>query len=658
MSSVAILSDPTTGAVLHCVPFTTGNPAVESVRGWLFVQQAPMVSSSLTASDDAPHPSDGQSELRPSPSARSLSSVSSSSSTYPTHSPAQAPEVGEGVEEDEKWTRVGAKRPSKVSAASPRSLPTASASLILSPSQSSLRHHSPSPSLSPLPPPHPFSSTLLLELHGKEHKALLPAVTSTSALLYVYDVPSHVTIPEFNDFISESSQDVVHMQMVLPEASASTSSYMVLLSMQSAAAASDFLQRFHLRTFNDIENDVCRVAHAHHVTFDDPRHHFPFVTPPPAIASVSVFPPPGVDELQLHVCPVCLDQIHPPSSPLLTILCLHHFHLGCLSLWSDSTCPVCRFSLHPAEQSTCSSCAHSTPSSLWMCLLCGHIGCSRYIEGHAYRHWQESGHGYTLSVSTQRVWDYVREEYVHRLVRNKGDGKLVELRTARKRGSTTRRRGGAAEADDGGEDTIGLMDEERSMSLKLEDLLIEYNYLLSSQLEQQRSFYQQQMQALERDHQQRQQQLSAELASLSAHHLDLAQRLSSTQAQADALQDDLRALDAEHERMRRQWTQLTNLNKALLQRQAEVRAGVERAEKAENEEEERLLRAKDAEVHELEQQLRDLEFFVQTQRKVSKSGLGADIQQGQLYVTGNDVDDAKDESKRAGAGNNKKKKKR
>ena len=395
--------------------------------------------------------------------------------------------------------------------------------------------------------------------------------------------------------------------------------------MRDAGSAAEFVQRYHLQTFNDIEKDVCRVAPLHHAQFDDPRHTFPFVThplPPPTQPSPS--PQPPSDE-GLHVCSICLEQIHPPSSPLLTILCLHHFHLDCLSLWSDSTCPVCRFSLHPALPSACSSCEHSTPSSLWMCLLCGHVGCSRYIEGHAYRHWEESGHGYALSVSTQRVWDYVREEYVHRLVRNKGDGKLVELRGGHKR-----------RADE--EDAVALLDDEREVSLKLEDLLIEYNYLLSSQLEQQRSYYQQQLAHMDRDHTQRQQQTTADLTALAAQHLAAAQRLSSLQADTDALNAQLQSLDADYDRMRRQWTQMTALNTALLQRQAEARAGVEKAEKASSESEERLLRAKDAEVKELEEQLRDLEFFVQTQKKVSKSGMKADIQEGKLYVAGNDAE--------------------
>ena len=64
---------------------------------------------------------------------------------------------------------------------------------------------------------------------------------------------------------------------------------------------------------------------------------------------------------------------------------------------------------------------------LWMCLICGHVGCGRYREGHAAGHSKESGHAYALELEAQRVWDYSSDNYVHRLVQSKTHGKLVEL---------------------------------------------------------------------------------------------------------------------------------------------------------------------------------------------------------------------------------------
>lgn len=51
----------------------------------------------------------------------------------------------------------------------------------------------------------------------------------------------------------------------------------------------------------------------------------------------------------------------------------------------------------------------------------------RYKEGHAITHWKDTQHCYSLELDTQRVWDYVGDNYVHRLIQSKTDGKLVEF---------------------------------------------------------------------------------------------------------------------------------------------------------------------------------------------------------------------------------------
>lgn len=55
------------------------------------------------------------------------------------------------------------------------------------------------------------------------------------------------------------------------------------------------------------------------------------------------------------------------------------------------------------------------------------MGCGRYANGHAHRHFQLTAHTYAMQLGSNRVWDYVGENYVHRLVLNKVDGKLVEV---------------------------------------------------------------------------------------------------------------------------------------------------------------------------------------------------------------------------------------
>lgn len=44
-----------------------------------------------------------------------------------------------------------------------------------------------------------------------------------------------------------------------------------------------------------------------------------------------------------------------------------------------------------------------------------------------FRHFQETQHTYAMQIGNSRVWDYVGDNFVHRLVQSKGDGKLVAV---------------------------------------------------------------------------------------------------------------------------------------------------------------------------------------------------------------------------------------
>ena len=39
----------------------------------------------------------------------------------------------------------------------------------------------------------------------------------------------------------------------------------------------------------------------------------------------------------------------------------------------------------------------------------------------------ETQHTYAMQLGNNRVWDYAGDNYVHRLVQSKGDGKLVQV---------------------------------------------------------------------------------------------------------------------------------------------------------------------------------------------------------------------------------------
>lgn len=236
--------------------------------------------------------------------------------------------------------------------------------------------------------------------------------------------------------------------------------------------------------------------------------------------------------VELPTCPVCLERMDAEITGLLTIPCQHTFHCQCLSKWKDDTCPICRYSNNVSNQkvrrglrrllqynasrtgalASIGSSSGSGPSSsasgpsagassgtggaiigasssatedtelctecsevnnLWICLVCGNIGCSRYApEQHSLKHFVNTGHCFAMEMDTSRVWDYAGDNYVHRLITNQSDGKLVELPD---KGSTST----------------------KSNADKVDEVGFEYSQLLISQLASQQEYYEKLLQEKE-----------------------------------------------------------------------------------------------------------------------------------------------------------------
>lgn len=103
-------------------------------------------------------------------------------------------------------------------------------------------------------------------------------------------------------------------------------------------------------------------------------------------------------------------------------------------------------------------------------MICGYVGCGRYKGGHAKDHWKETAHCFALELETQHVWDYAGDMWVHRLIRDKGDGKVVELPSRNR--------------------SVGHLEEEDVVPrAKLDSIGLEYTHLVTSQLESQRAYY-------------------------------------------------------------------------------------------------------------------------------------------------------------------------
>ncbi len=64
-----------------------------------------------------------------------------------------------------------------------------------------------------------------------------------------------------------------------------------------------------------------------------------------------------------------------------------------------------------------------------MCLVCGFIGCGLedVFSSHNHEHYEETKHVYAMEVETKFVFDHAQKSFIHRLIQNSVDGKMVEV---------------------------------------------------------------------------------------------------------------------------------------------------------------------------------------------------------------------------------------
>ncbi|RKF77073.1 RING finger protein ETP1-like protein [Golovinomyces cichoracearum] len=304
-----------------------------------------------------------------------------------------------------------------------------------------------------------------------------------STVLCIPAVPNYLTPNYFLAWVGEKTREQIsHIRMVM---TGQLMRYLVLMKFRDGKAAKIWKETWDGRQFNSIEPETCHVVFIKTISFSKS----PLTTTPSSASFPALthdpFTPTVTSLIELPTCPVCLERMD-DTTGLLTILCQHVFHCACLLKWKDSTCPVCRqtnsFYLDlpqerpfgSGEASICNKC--DCADDLWICLICGNIGCGRYKKGHAKEHWKETAHCFALEIETQHVWDYAGDTWVHRLIRDKGDNsKLIEMP------SGTRSDYDTLSTNQSNEDLIPRN--------KLEVLSIEYTHLLTSQLESHRLYF-------------------------------------------------------------------------------------------------------------------------------------------------------------------------
>ncbi|WWC64886.1 uncharacterized protein I303_107500 [Kwoniella dejecticola CBS 10117] len=288
------------------------------------------------------------------------------------------------------------------------------------------------------------------------------------SLIAILAVPAWMRPSDFIEFIGGWSNCLEGVRMIREATTPNRS--IVLLKFRDPLQASDFSTIFTGKAFSTLDpRETCHPIRIHHLILhklDKPVNG----TNRSTTTVIPAFPPSvyssrarelssllkGVDQrstYELPSCPVCLERLDSTVTGLVTLPCAHTFDCDCLRKWGDSRCPVCRLSHLLLSSGSASNGTHSPSRSRrgdtditrltkcsmcdstennWICVVCGTVGCGRYepSKGHARRHWEESGHVLAMELETQRVWDYKGDNYVHRLIQSRSDGKLVELPSA------------------------------------------------------------------------------------------------------------------------------------------------------------------------------------------------------------------------------------
>lgn len=352
---------------------------------------------------------------------------------------------------------------------------------------------------------------------------------------------------------------------------------MVLLDFRTVEAAYEFYQTYNGAPYNSLEPD--QLCHALWVS---------------AIAWGHDGSPPQ-NHTELPTCPVCLERMDESVDGVLTILCNHTFHASCLVKWGDSTCPICRYVQTPelTQSSVCMECEGT--EALWICLICGHVGCGRYQGAHAASHHRNTNHTYALQIGTNRVWDYAGDNFVHRLLQNKTDGKLVATNSPGNEGEE-----------------------------KIDSMQLEFTYLLTSQLDTQRQHYEELLVRKESSMASDMKKILNEIEKIRVDNSQIDQKLNNVVKEKQQLEKKLTAMNARLTTVLRDLEEEKQFSKTLQLNHTSWQTKYASLEK--------LYKEKEQEVVDLKEQVRDLMFYMEAQNTIANSDMKDELAGGSVVV--------------------------
>ncbi|CAN9504561.1 unnamed protein product [Ophioblennius macclurei] len=436
-----------------------------------------------------------------------------------------------------------------------------------------------------------FSGNPSVEIiHGIMHLYKTNKMTSLtedvrrSAMVCILTVPATMTSHDLMKLMAPFNDVMEHMKIIRDS---TPNQYMVLIKFCTQADADSFYTACNGRQFNSIEEAVCQLV---------------YVERAEVIRSEEGASLPVMELTELPKCTVCLERMDESVNGILTTLCNHSFHSQCLQRWEDASCPVCRYcqTPEPVEENKCFECG--VQENLWICLICGHIGCGRYVSRHAYKHFEETQHTYAMQLTNHRVWDYAGDNYVHRLVASKTDGKMVQYECE----------GDTCHAE------------------KIDALQLEYSYLLTSQLESQRIYWENKIVHLEKETAEEINNMKAKFKETLERCDNLERRLGEISKDKQGVEKKCTQLNSRVVKLSQELKEEQEMNLCLRANQAQLQAQLSDEEHKRKESGEH----KDLTIADLQEQLRDVMFYLETQQQIQHLPPEArsEIQEGHINI--------------------------
>ncbi|GFP87055.1 brca1-associated protein [Phtheirospermum japonicum] len=333
---------------------------------------------------------------------------------------------------------------------------------------------------------------LFRQLPSATHPAVTVAsISARTTLVFVVAVPNYLSE---NDFLVFCGNHVSYFEeIIFLKNDGMEDRYSVLIKLESQLAADGFYCSYNGKRFKPEESSI----------------------PTPQNSLVYLF----LITTALPSCPVCLERLDPDTSGIQSTLCDHSFHCSCVSKWTYLSCP------QQDEKPACVVCG--TFENLWICLICGFVGCGSSVEECGTCGYDEEEEGL--------------------------DGALF--------------------------------------SSKIEGILDEYNRLLASQLDIQRQHYE---------------SLLAEAKSR--------KETSTSKAVEKAVFSRTNDLEYKLEKCAEEKKAAADRNRELMKKQEFLQNKFKEIEERERS----WLKSKDERILDLQEQIRDLKFYVEAQRMVNK----------------------------------------